>query len=78
MGLYFSEEERFKTICFSPHIFLVYLQISFTLKSHIYEPSGHKAVGAITCLPFTNEKKECLFREQMRCASAGWHIDMNR
>ena len=37
-GLYFTEEEPCKTVCFSPHIFLVYLQISFTLKSRIYEP----------------------------------------
>ena len=23
------------------------------------------------------EKKNVLFREQVRCASAGWHIDMD-
>ena len=24
------------------------------------------------------KKKNVLFREQVRCASAGWHIDMDR
>ena len=74
-GLYFTEEEPCKTVCFSPHIFLVYLQISFTLKSRIYEPYQdirlyERSLTVYTLLfKFVTNGKERMFCFENKCVA---------